>query len=227
MAATNEQASHPTMRYFSKVMTNMTSKLPVAVIKELKGGFKNYIPLSLCTHKACSNATWSTDAFDTEIGMNDRGEIRLKQKTMMVVKDHYLSMDDFTEIWENFTHGMQKHLILGNDVEPQAPRALDCTNMFCKFFSIITARPDYMQDWPVYRGYIIKSYTSWIGRRDDSFGLIFDKQLFYKYKMKNLLPTVLEQLWQPVLGTSSFSSFRSNNFSGNSFGRYSFLGMRD
>jgi hypothetical protein len=119
--ATNERASCLTTRYFSKVMTNTTSELPVAVIKELKGGFKNYIPLSLCTHKACSNTTRSTDAFDTEIGMNDRGEIRLKQKTMTVAKDHYLSTDDFTEIWENFTHGMQKHLILGDDVEPRAP----------------------------------------------------------------------------------------------------------
>lgn len=133
MAATNEQASCPTMRYFSKVMTNTTSKLPVAAIKELKGSFKNYIPLLLCTHKACSNATWSTDAFDTEIGMNDRGEIRLKQKTMTAAKDHYLSTDDFTEIWENFTHRMQKHLILGNDVEPQVPRVLDCTDMFREF----------------------------------------------------------------------------------------------
>jgi hypothetical protein len=75
--AAMHQASRPTARYFSKVMTNTTSELPVAVIKELKGGFKNYIPLSLCTHKACSNATCSTDAFDTEIGMNDRGEAAL------------------------------------------------------------------------------------------------------------------------------------------------------
>jgi hypothetical protein len=66
--------------------------------------------------------------------------------------------------------------------------------MFQEFFSVIAARPDYMQDWPAYRGYIIKSYTLWIGRRDDWFGLIFDKHLFYKYKMKNLVPTVLEQL---------------------------------
>jgi hypothetical protein len=216
-AATNEQALRPTTRYFSKVMTNTTSELPVAVIKELKGGFKNYIPLLLCTHKACSNATRSTDAFDTEIGMNDKGEIRLKQKTMMAAKDHYLSTDDFTEIRENFTRGMQKHLILGNDVELCAPRALDCMDMFREFFSIIAARPDYMQDWPAYRGYIIESYTSWVGRRDDSFGLIFNEQLFYKYKMKNLLPTVLEQLRQPALGPSSFPSFRSNNFGGNSF----------
>jgi hypothetical protein len=187
------------------------------VIKELKGSFKNYILLSLCTHKACSNVTQSTDAFDTKIGMNDRGKIRLKQKTMTAVKDHYLSTDDFTEIHENFTHGMQKHLILGNNVKPCTPRALDCMNMFREFFSIIAARPDYTQDWPAYRGYIIKSYTSWIGRRDNSFGLIFDKQLFYKYKMKNLLPTVLEQLRQAAPGPSSFPSFRLNNFGGNSF----------
>jgi hypothetical protein len=198
-------------------MMNTTSKLPVAVIKELKGRFKNYIPLSLCTHKACLNATQSTDAFDTEIGMNDRGKIRLKKKTMIVVRDHYLSTDDFMEIHENFTWGMQKHLILGNDIQPHAAQALDCTDMFREFFSIIAARPDYTQDWPAYRGYIIESYMSWIGRRDNSFSLIFDEQLFYKYKMKNLLLTVLEQLRQPALGPSSVPGSRSNNFGSNSF----------
>jgi hypothetical protein len=190
------------MRYFSRVMTNTTSELPVVVIKELKGRFKNYIPLSLCTHKACSNATRSTDAFDTEIGMNDRGKIRLKQKTMTAARDHYPSTDDFMENHENFTWGMRKHLILGDDVQLCEARALDCMDMFREFFSVIVARPDYTQDWPAYRGYIIKSYTSWIGRGDNSFGLIFDEQLFYKYKMKNLLPTVLEQLRQPALGPS-------------------------
>lgn len=72
--------------------------------------------------------------------------------------------------------------------------------MFWEFFSVIAARPDYTQDWPVSRSYIIESYTSWIGRRDDSYGLIFDEHLFYKYKMRNLLPTVLEQLQQPTAG---------------------------
>lgn len=158
-----------------------------------------------------------TDAIDTEIGWNDRGKIRLKQKTMTAAKDHYLSTDNFTEICEDFTCGMQKHLILGDDVEPCMPQALDCMDMFQDFFSVIAARLDYMQDWPVYRGYIIESYTSWIGRRDDLFSLIFDKQLFYKYKIKNLLPMVPEQLRQPALGPSFFLSFRSNNFGGNSF----------
>ena len=43
----------PTRKYFSKVITNTTSELPMPVIKELKGGFKNYILLALCTHRAC------------------------------------------------------------------------------------------------------------------------------------------------------------------------------
>jgi hypothetical protein len=40
----------PARRYFSKMITNATSELPMSVIKELKSGFKNYIPLALCTH---------------------------------------------------------------------------------------------------------------------------------------------------------------------------------
>jgi hypothetical protein len=47
--------------YFSTIITNATSNFPITVIKELKGGFKNYIPLSLCMHKACLNATRATD----------------------------------------------------------------------------------------------------------------------------------------------------------------------
>ncbi|KAF8797646.1 hypothetical protein BYT27DRAFT_7219063 [Phlegmacium glaucopus] len=204
-----------TRKFFSQTITNATSELPIAVIKELKSGFKNYIPLSLCTHKACSYATRSSDAFDTEIGMNDRGEIRLKQKTLTASKDHYLSTDDFTEIRENFTRGMKKYLILGDDTEPAGERALECASMFHEFFSTIASRPDFTQDWPSYRGYIIESYTSWIGRRDDSFGLIFDEHLFHKFKLKNLVPSLLEQLRQTPSIPAGFSGHRSHNsFSG-------------
>ena len=56
-----------TRRYFSQAITNATCDLLIAVIKELKGRFKNYIPLVLCTHRACMNATCSADAIDTKI----------------------------------------------------------------------------------------------------------------------------------------------------------------
>jgi hypothetical protein len=71
---------NPAMRkFFSNAITDATSDLPLPVIKELRAGFKNYILLALCTHKACMNATRSLDAFDTEIGWTDKGEMRLKQ----------------------------------------------------------------------------------------------------------------------------------------------------
>lgn len=84
-------------KFFSNTIMDTTSDLPLPVIKELKAGFKNYILLALCTHKAC-NATRSLDAFNTKIGWTDKGEMRLKQKFMMATKDHYLTMDDFTGI---------------------------------------------------------------------------------------------------------------------------------
>ena len=151
----------------------------------------------LCTHKACRIATHSTEAIDTEIGWNDKGEIRLKQKVMTAEKDHYLTTDDFTEIRDNFICGLRKYLVMGDDTEPGGDRAMDCADMFAEFFSAIAGRPDYTQDWPSYRGYIIESYTSWVGRRDDSYGLIFDEHLFYKHKMTHLVPMIIEQLWQP------------------------------
>jgi hypothetical protein len=171
----------------------------MSVIKELKSGFKNYIPLALCTHRACSNATRSADTVDTEIAWNDKGEMRLKQKMMTAAKDYHITTDDFTEIRENFIRGMRKYLIMGEDTIPGRDRALDCADVFAEFFSTIAARPDYTQDWASYRGYIIETYTSWVGRRDDKYGLIFDEQLFHKYKMRNLVPSILEQLRQPAV----------------------------
>ena len=191
------QLQPPTRGFFYNTITNTTSDLPATVIKMLKAGFKTYIPLALCTHKACLQATRSTDTFDTEIGWTDSGEMKLKQKAMNAAKDHYLTTDDFTEIRENFIRGMRKYLIMGEDDGPGGARAIACVDMFTEFFSIIAARPDYTQDWPSYRGYIIDSYTSWVGRRDDSFGLIFDEHLFFKYKMSHLVPVLLEQLRQP------------------------------
>ena len=193
----------PTRKYFSKVITNTTSELPMNIIKELKGGFKNYIPLALCTHRACINATRYTDPFDAEIGWTDKGEMKLKQKSMTTAKDHYLTTDDFTEARENFVRGMRRYLVmadLDDEVGSGKARALECADMFAEFFSVIAARPDYTQDWPSYRGYIIESYMSWVGRRDDNYGLIFDEQLFYKHKMAHLVPLLAEQLRQPLAG---------------------------
>jgi hypothetical protein len=59
-------------------------KIPIFIIKELKRGFKNYIPLALCTHKACQNATRFSDHVDTEIRWTEKGKMRLKQKSMNV-----------------------------------------------------------------------------------------------------------------------------------------------
>ena len=101
----------------------------------------------------------------------------------------------------------------------------DCTDMFQKFFSVITARPDFTLDWPSYRGYIIKTYTSWVSQRDDLFGLIFDESLFYKYKMNNLGPLIVKQMKhvgstlsnRGGSGSTGGSSFTGGNrFSGGS-----------
>ena len=106
------------------------SELPLSVIKELKGGFQNYIPLSLCTHRACSNATHSTDAFDTKIRMNEKGEICLKQKTMSLAKDQFLMCIELMEIHENSICSMVEYLVLDSDLEPGAPCAVACAGMF-------------------------------------------------------------------------------------------------
>ena len=194
----------PTRKFFSHAITNTTSDLPISVIKELRGGFKSYIPLALCTHKACLNTSRSMDVVDSaEIGLTEKGEIRVKQKSFMTGRDHHLTTDDFTEVRENFIRGMHKYLVMGDDTVPGGVRASECADMFAEFFSIIAARPDYTQDWPSYRGYLIEAYTSWVGRRDDSFGIIFNEHLFYKYKMTNLVPSILEQLKLPLSASSS------------------------
>jgi len=112
-----EKAQLPTRKYFFHAIRNATSDLPIPVIKELKARFKNYIPLALCTHKACLNTMCSTDTIDTKIAWNDKGEMRLKQKAMMAGKDYHLTTNDSMEIHENCIHRMCKYLIMGEDVE--------------------------------------------------------------------------------------------------------------
>jgi hypothetical protein len=153
----------------------------------------------------------STEAIDTEIGWNDKGEIRLKQNVMTAGRDHYLTTNDFTEIRENFIRGMRRYLVMGEDVEPGGVQATDCADMFAEFFSVIAARPDYTLDWPSYWGYIIESYTSWVGRRDDMYGLIFREHLLHQYKMRNLVPTILEQLRQLSGAPSPFPPTRPSS----------------
>lgn len=219
MQMTSSGAPQPARKYFSQAITNAMSELLITVIKELKGGFKNYIPLALCTHKACANVTRATETLDMEVGFNEKGEMRLKQRYFSAVRDHYLTTDSFTEIRENFIWGMRKYLVLGDDSEPGGGMASDCADMFQEFFSVIAARPDFTLDWPSYRGYIIETYMSWVGRRDDSFGLIFDEGLFYKYKMSNLGPLIIEEMKHvgSMLNNRGSSSFAGgNSFAGGS-----------
>ena len=205
------KSPHLTMpTYFSRVILDSMSELPLSIIKELKGGFRNYIPLSLCMHRACLNATCSTDAFDTEIRMNEKGEIRLKQKTMSSAKDQFLTCIELTEIHENFICNMVKYLVLDGDLEPGTPHTVVCAGMFQAFFSMIAARSDFTLDWESYREYMIEVYSSWIGQRDDTYGLIFNEGLFFKYKMHHLLPSVMDHLrlsgFHNVAGTQASSS---------------------
>lgn len=78
--------------------------------------------------------------------MNEKGEIRLKQKILMAARDHYLTMSDLGEIRENFVWGIGKYLVLEGNMEPGIPHALDYMEMFHKFFSTIAARPNLNQD---------------------------------------------------------------------------------
>ena len=198
-------AQLPDTPYFSCVILDLMSELPLSVIKKLKSSFRNYIPLSFCMHQACLNATCSTDMFNTKIGMNERGEIRLKQKTMSSAKDQFMTCIDLTEICENFVCGMVKYLVLDGDSKPGTPRALACASMFHAIFSTITARLDFTLDWTSYKGYMIETYSSWIGQRDHTYGIIFNEGLFFKYKMQHLLPAVMDHLH-----TSGFNNTISN-----------------
>ena len=98
---TSSGVPQPVRQYFSQPIMNAMSELLITVI-ELNRGFKNYILLALYTHKTCSNTTRATDTLDMEVGFNKKGEIRLKQKNLLAMRDHYLMTDNFIEIHENF-----------------------------------------------------------------------------------------------------------------------------
>ena len=209
-AAASSPPSSPPGGYFSQTIDNVTSELPAAVIKELKGGFKSYIPMILCTHKACNDSSRSKDSFDASIGMNDKGEIQVKQKNFDPSRDANLSTDEFTEVRENLIRGMRKHLKLGKDTEPGGRVAQACADMFEKFFSAIASRSDFTTDWPFYRGYIIENYRSWVHRRDNSYGLIFNDRIYADHKLKSLYPMFLEQVRHQSNGSSASNSQRGN-----------------
>ena len=48
----HENNQPPKRKFFAHAITSAISDLPIAVIRELTNGFKNYIPLTMCTHKA-------------------------------------------------------------------------------------------------------------------------------------------------------------------------------
>jgi hypothetical protein len=175
---------------FTRAITTTSNELAPNMIKLLEAGFKTYIPLSSCTHKACRLASRSVEAFDSEISMNEKGEIKLKHKALNAALDHQMTTDDFSQVRENLIPAIRKHLILAGETAKGAPSAIACAEMFATFFTNIATRPDWTEDWMVYRGYLIDTYSSWISRSDNSFGMFFTEQAYAKYQLKTLVPNI-------------------------------------
>jgi hypothetical protein len=61
--------------------------------------------------------------------------------------------------------------------------------MFAAFFMSIATRPDWTKDWMVYRGYL-DTYSTWVSRSNNTFGMFFTKQSYVKYQLKTLVPNI-------------------------------------
>jgi hypothetical protein len=195
---------------FSITISDTVYELPPNVVKALEGGLKTYVPLSFCTHKACRTASRTVDAFDSEISLNDKGEFKLKQKSMNPAQDIHLTTDEFSQARENLVSGMRKHLKLGDETESGSESAHACADMFAKFFACIAARPDWTEDWSTYRGFLIDSYLAWTARRNDMYGIAFTSEAYEKYKLKSLTPNIIEIVRQQMSNASGSNNNMSN-----------------
>jgi hypothetical protein len=178
------------LNLFTRAIADSSNELAPNIIKLLEAGFKTYIPLSSCTHKACRLASRSAEAFDSEISMNEKGEIKLKHKAMNAALDHQMTTDNFSQVRENLIPAIRKHLILAGETAKGAPSAIACAEMFVAFFMSIATRPDWTEDWMVYRGYLIDAYSAWVSRSDNTFGMFFTEQSYAKYQLKTLVPNI-------------------------------------
>jgi hypothetical protein len=199
-------------KLFSQVITDSLNELPPHIIKALKDGLKTYIPLASCTHKSCRTASRTVDTFDnSELSVTDKGEFKVKHKSMNPARDHHITTDEFSQIRENFVRGVRKHLILAGETETGSASANACADMFAAFFSNIASRPDWTEDWSLYRGYLIDCYTAWIARCDDSYGMIFSEVAYEKFKLKSLTPSIVEIVRQQMTDTSNYHAQNNSN----------------
>jgi hypothetical protein len=184
----------PPRKLFSREVTDSVSELPPSAVKILKSGFKSYLPLSSCTHKACRVATRTLDSLDAEISLGEKGDIKVKQKNMSAAKDHHITTDDFSQIRENLVSGIRKHLILTGKSETGRPSAHACADMFALFFTNIAMRPDWTEDWPTYRSFLVDRYFSWTARADDEIGFVFREGTYNEFKVKSIKDIVRREM---------------------------------
>jgi hypothetical protein len=157
------------------------------------------------------------DSFDnSELSVTDKGEFKVKHKSMNPARDHHITTDEFSQIRENYVHGIRKHLILAGETEAGSASAHACADMFTAFFSNIASRPDWTEDWSLYRGYLIDAYTAWIARSNDSYGMIFSESAYEKFKLKSLTPSIIEIVRQQMNSSSDTSNYPNtyNNSTG-------------
>jgi hypothetical protein len=128
--------------------------VPPSVIRILKAGWGEHIPLSALTNHACRTATLSvTRREDTALTIAGDGRLLSKASSIDSSKENTIDIIDWIEAARRFVNAIAKYLHARGDPGPGGPNAAAIAQLFNKHFSSIQARVDFVSNFAAYREY--------------------------------------------------------------------------
>ncbi|KAF8063170.1 hypothetical protein FPV67DRAFT_231361 [Lyophyllum atratum] len=181
--------------------------IPAKVVKILRAGYREYIPLDSLTDAACTRAATEPVQPDTGFSIGAAGDLRLRTSHLDAKNEVHISLIDWCQAAPTLIRAMRQHFLAAGDDDYGGPNAKIIAMGFERHFELLRLRRDFQSQFDVALAYDMHLRRSWVldssqFRMDVFHGDIWDH--FMRAKQGTML-----NLLKARLDASSSDSFRN------------------
>ncbi|KAF8074780.1 hypothetical protein FPV67DRAFT_1409295 [Lyophyllum atratum] len=181
--------------------------IPIKVVKILRAGFREYIPLDSLTDAACTRAATEPVQPDTGFSIGATGDLRLRTSHLDAKNESRISLIDWCQAGATLVRAMRAHLLAAGDDIHGGPNAKIITATFERHFEILRLRRDFQSQFDVALEYDMHLRRAWVLDSSQFRMDVFHTDI-WDHLLRNKQGTMLDLL-RSRLDASSSGSFRN------------------
>lgn len=168
----------PTATFTAQVDPNEVL-IPVKIIRILRSGWMDHIPLDAITNDACRlAASQASRNSDHGLTMNADGRIISKATLLDTSKEDKITISDWYQASRNLVYAIRQFLLAGGDDKPGGPNAKAISAVFGKHFVTLQMRADFEASFATYRDYDINIRRRYVNGSSSFNPGIFQQSLY-------------------------------------------------